>query len=102
MVSSLNLQIHSAAGDFAALLEAVGGVTVLILAEHKVLVVVFAIGADEERGGLEGCRGGADLGVGTVSWRRGRVDKLAGGEGCFTVGGHDGWFLEMWRIENGV
>lgn len=97
VVGRLNLQIHSAAGDLAALLEAVGGVTVLILAKHEVLVVVFAIGADEEGGGLEGGRGGTDFGVGAVSWRRGGVDKLAGGEGCFTVGSHGRWFLLMWK-----
>jgi len=97
VIDRLNLQIHSAAGDLAALLEAVGRVTVLILAKHEVLVVVFAVGANEEGGGLERGRGGTDFRMGAVSWCRSGVDKFAGGEGCFTVGGHGGWFLMMRR-----
>lgn len=83
------LQIACASRYAATLLEAVGRITVLALAKHKVLVDILAVLADEEAGGLERRRGDTELlDVWLARWHGSRVDVGLSWELGISVCGH--------------
>lgn len=86
-----HLQIACASRYTSALLEAVGRVTALVLAKHKVLVDILAVLADEEARGLERCRRHTELVNVWLARRHGsRVDVGFPWELGISVCGHFG------------
>lgn len=84
-----HLQIPCASRYTATLLKTVGGITVLALAKHKVLVSILAVLADEEACRLERCRGDTELvNVWLAGWHGSRVDVGLRWELCISVCGH--------------
>lgn len=58
VLSHLGDQVLCTSGDFAALLQTVSRVPVLLLAKHKILIEVLAVRSNEKSSTLEWCAGG--------------------------------------------
>lgn len=84
-----SIQVDSAASHFATLLQAVLWIIVFGFAEHKIVIVIFAVLSNEERRAFQGSWGCTDfIHLGDAVRKRGGFNEFVWCKGRFLVSCH--------------